>query len=135
VNLTQQDLDNLTEIQRLLDEGLKHYLTYESHCKSSEGSVTVEWDFGNSWERFEGPVTPKLSCSVYSYALGPERSHYFDSIEEALEEVRKWHKAEMEFTPDEDYGEQMDAIAKDFIEAMGDRLTIVQIDRYGNEVS
>ena len=118
--LTQQDLDNLTEIQRLLDEGLEHYLTYESHCKSSEGHVSVH--FGNSWDRMDGrnPIT----VEVYSYALGPHRSHDFDSTQEALDEVRKWHKAEMEYVPDEDYEEQMDALASDFIKAMGDKLEV-----------
>lgn len=129
--LTQQDIDNLTEIQNLLDEGLEHYLTYESHCKSSEGYVSVS--FGNSWDRRDGrnPIT----VGVYSYVLGPNRSHDFDSTQEALEEVRKWHKAEMEYVPDEDYDEQMGAIATEFIKAMGDKLTVIQIDGHGNEVS
>jgi hypothetical protein len=118
--LTQQDLDNLTEIQRLLDEGLEHYLTYESHCKSSEGAVAVH--FGNSWDRRDG--RNPVSVTVYSYALGPSRSHDFDSTQEALDEVRKWHKAEMEYVPDENYDEEMDAIASDFIKAMGDRLEV-----------
>lgn len=99
--LTQQDMDNLVEIQRLLDEGLKHYLTYESHCKSSEGHVGVNISFGNSWERFNGPVKPKIEISVYSYALGPHRSHYFDDTEMALWAVQAWHEMEMRFDPNE----------------------------------
>ena len=118
--LTQQDLDNLTEIQRLLDEGLEHYLSYESHCKSSEGAVAVH--FGNSWDRRDG--RNPISVEVYSYTLGPHRSHDFDSIQEALEEVRKWHKAEMEYTPHEGYKEEMDALATEFIEAMGDKIEV-----------
>lgn len=99
--LTEQDIKNLEEIQRLLDEGLQHYLTYESHCKSSEGHVSVNISFGNSWERFEGPVKPKIEISVYSYALGPHRSNYFDDTEMALWAVQGWHTAEMRFNPDE----------------------------------
>jgi len=118
--LSQQDLDNLVEIQRLLDEGLEHYLTYDSHCKSSEGYVSVS--LGNSWERREGEHP--IRVEVYSYVLGPNRSHYFESTEEALTEVRKWHKREMAFVPSEDHDEQMGKIAEEFIEAMGDRLQV-----------
>jgi hypothetical protein len=98
--LTEQNKKDLEEITRLLDEGLKHYLTYESHCKSAEGHVEVSFSFGNSWERFEGPVEPTMMVSVYSYALGPHRNHDFDSLEEALEAVREWHEAEMSFDPE-----------------------------------
>lgn len=118
--LSQQDLDNLVEIQRLLDEGLEHYLTYESHCKSSEGYVSVS--LSNSWQRREGEHP--IGVEVYSYVLGPRRSHYFDSTEEALTEVRKWHEREMAHVPPEDYDEQMGKIAQEFIEAMGDRLQV-----------
>ena len=98
---TEQEKQNLKEITRLLDEGLKHYLTYEGHCKSAEGHVEVSFSLGNSWERFEEPVKPHISnVSVYSYALGPHRSHDFETIEEALEAVREWHEAEMSFDPE-----------------------------------
>lgn len=118
--LSQQDLDNLVEIQRLLDEGLEHYLTYESHCKSSEGYVSVS--LSNSWQRREGKNP--IGVEVYSYVLGPNRSHYFESTEEALTEVRKWHEREMAHVPPEDYDEQMNEIVQEFIEAMGDRLQV-----------
>lgn len=118
--LTPTDLLNLIEIQRLLDEGLEHYLTYESHCKSSEGYVSVS--LSNSWERREGKHP--IGVEVYSYVLGPNRSHYFESTEEALTEVRKWHEREMAFAPPEDYDEQMNEIAQEFIETIGDRLQV-----------
>lgn len=121
--LSLEDIDKLAEIQQLLDEGLEHYLTYESHCKSSEGYVSV--DLGTSWERREGKNP--IRVEVYSYVLGPSRLHDFESIDEALTEVRKWHKAEMDFVPDDDYKEQMNQLATDFIEAMGDRLTVVEL--------
>lgn len=129
--LTQEDIDKLSEIQRLLDEGLEHYLTYESHCKSSEGHVTVH--LSNSWQRRAGENP--ISVEVYSYVLGPNRTHDFDSIDEALEEVRKWHANEMAYVPDEDYDEQMNEIAKTFIESMGDRLTIIElpVEEEGNK--
>lgn len=121
--LSNEDIQKLDEIQHLLDEGLEHYLTYESHCKSSEGHVSVS--FGNSWERRDGHNP--IRVSVYSYALGPHRSHDFDSIDEALTEVRKWHAEEMAYIPDEDYSERANALAASFIEAMGDRITVINI--------
>lgn len=121
--LSSEDIKKLEEIQRLLDEGLEHYLTYESHCKSSEGHVTVS--FGNSWERRDGDNP--IRVSVYSYALGPHRSHDFDSIDEALGEVRKWHAEEMAYVPDDNYAERNQKLAQDFIEAMGDRITIINV--------
>lgn len=122
--LSSEDIDKLEEIQRLLDEGLEHYLTYESHCKSSEGHVSVS--FGNSWERRDGQNP--IRVSVYSYVLGPHRSHDFDSIDEALSEVRKWHNEEMSYIPDEDYQERANALAADFIEAMGNRITVIEVE-------
>ena len=105
--ISEQDIANLTEIQRLLDEGLKHYLTYEGHCKSSEGYVSIEVSFGTSWDRFDAAergttVKPKYNVNVYSYVLGPHRSHDFDYPEDALEAVREWHAAEMAFDPEKD---------------------------------
>lgn len=127
--LTQEDLDKLTEIQNLLDEGLAHYLTYEGHCKSSEGHVSVH--LANSWDRRRGenPIT----VEVYSYVLGPHRSHDFDSIDEALEEVRKWHAREMQYDPDTEENlaaaEEFDKAASEFISTMMDqgRLTVINV--------
>ena len=104
--LTDKDMETLHEITRLLDEGLQHYLTYESHCKSSEGHVSVTISFGNSWNRFEEPVAPHIeNVSVYSYALGPHRSHDFEYPEDALDAVKEWHAAEMAFDPEEEDAE------------------------------
>lgn len=112
--LTQKDMECLVEIQRLLDEGLKHYLTYESHCKSSEGNVSIEISFGNSWQRFEGPVKPTYNVSVYSYALGPHRSHEFEYPEDALEAVKEWHAAEMAFDPEDEDEVELKALQNIF---------------------
>jgi hypothetical protein len=134
--LTIEDMNKLAEIQNLLDEGLDHYLQYESHCKSSEGYVSVS--LSNSWDRRDGKNP--IAVEVYSYALGPNRGHYFDSIDEALEEVRKWHKAEMEYdyeAPEEVAArEELDEMAIDFINQMQEdgRLHIYMIDGEGNEL-
>ena len=116
--LTTEDITKLAEIQNLLDEGLEHYLQYESHCKSSEGYVSVS--LSNSWDRRDGKNP--VGVEVYSYALGPNRGHYFDSIDEALEEVRKWHKAEMEYdynAPEQiEAREELDKVASIWIDEM-----------------
>lgn len=122
-HLTREDIEKLEKIQDLLDEGLAHYLTYDSHCKSSEGYVSVS--FGNSWERRDGKSP--IRVNIYSYVLAPNRSNDFDSIDEALEAVIEWHAEEMAYVPDEDYEEKMQDIAADFIESMGDRITIIKI--------
>ena len=93
------DWQDLQEIHRLLDEAYRHYFAHgDGHCKSSEGYISV--DFGNYWDRVdrvEKGLAPLAihSVEVYSYVLGPHRSHYFDSVAEALATVRKWHHAEM----------------------------------------
>ena len=37
------------------------------------------------------------SVNIYSYVFGPTRNHSFNSIDEALETVKKWHKNEINF--------------------------------------
>lgn len=100
--LTTDDLEGVAEILRLLDEALKDYLTRHNWGhKSSENAVSL--DFGNFWDRdgWETPGDPgTVGVTVYSYALGPSRNHYFDSIPDALREVRGWHRTQME-SPDD----------------------------------
>jgi hypothetical protein len=90
--LTLQERAGLAEIIRLLDEAYRHYFeNSDGHCKSAEGYVEVA--FGTYFDRNAGRrVRP---TSVYSYVLGPSRSHHFDSVAEALDVVREWHAAEM----------------------------------------
>lgn len=134
--LTAEDINKLSEIQNLLDEGLEHYLQYESHCKSSEGHVSVS--LSNSWDRRDGKNP--IEVEVYSYALGPNRGHYFSSIDEALEEVRKWHKTEMEYdynAPEEIAArEEFDNFAVNWVNQMQEdgKLEIHMIDMDGNEL-
>lgn len=114
----------LAEIQRLLDEALEHYLTYEGHCKSGEGYVSVS--FGSSWDRRRGDTG--YTVNVYSYVLSPyERSHDFNNIDEALVWVRDKHAEEMSFTPAADYQEKAQAVAAEFLDALGDKITVIEI--------
>lgn len=90
--LTDLEVADLEEIIRLLKEAYDHYFEHsDGYCKSSEGNVAV--DFGNYFERRGGQR--ERAVTVYSYVLGPSRSHYFDSTREALKSVRMWHKEEM----------------------------------------
>lgn len=104
--LTEQESADLEEIWRLLIEAYAHYFTYEGHCKSGEGIVTL--NFPTYWELVEGQRSP--SCTVYSYCLGPSRSHYFESIGAAVTEVRRWHAAQMAFVPDESGWDEVDPL-------------------------
>lgn len=93
--ITQDFLDKLTEIQRLLAEAYEHYFANsDGYCKSSEGAITISlpayfWREGEDREP---------AVEVWSYVLGPSRSHWFDTIDAALETVREWHAAEMAAT-------------------------------------
>jgi hypothetical protein len=92
-----RELSDLAEILRLHDEAFRDYIErFNDGHKSSEGAV--ELTFGNFWDRggWDTPGAPgSVGVSIYSYALGPNRMHYFDSIAEGLAAMRKWHRAEM----------------------------------------
>jgi hypothetical protein len=91
----------LIEMQRLLDEAYDHYFSRGgSHCKSQEGYIALH--FNNYHDRKGGTYFHKepepfriARVDVYSYVLGPVRMHVFTSVQEALDEVRKWHDEEM----------------------------------------
>lgn len=98
--MNQSDLNKLLLIRKLLKEAYDHYFdNSDGHCKSSEGHIDLE--FGNYWtdKNCEMKIT---SVNIYSYVFGNSRSHCYDSIDEALEVVRQWHKEEMST----DYEEQ-----------------------------
>ena len=95
--LTEQETSDYLELLRLHDVAFRDYLERHNYGhKSSEGCVSLH--FGNFWER-EGWDTPGASklvgVEVYSYALGPSRSHWFNSMAEALENVRRWHDEQL----------------------------------------
>jgi hypothetical protein len=94
--VVSDDIANkLEEIWKLLEEAYDHYFSYEGHCKSGEG--TVELSYPSYFEMKDGKREP--SVTIRSYVLGPDRSHDFDNIDDALTEVRKWHKQEMSYKP------------------------------------
>lgn len=98
--MDNKDFQKLLEIRKLLKTAYDHYFdNSDGHCKSQEGHISVE--FGNYWEdkKCEMKVT---SISIYSYVFGNSRSHCYDTVDEALEVVKRWHKEEM----NTDYEEQ-----------------------------
>jgi hypothetical protein len=103
--MNTSDFNKLKKIRQLLKEAYDYYFDYSSvhggHCKSGEGHISLE--FGNYWEdeKCECKIT---SVAIYSYVFGSSRSHYFDSLDEALETVVQWHKEELScvYKPDDD---------------------------------
>lgn len=115
--MTPEDYSKLEEIHRLLDEAYDHYFQYEGHCKSSEGHIDIS--YGNLWDR-RGEGLKIKYVHIYSYVFCEQgRSQDFDSIDDALETVRDWHKKEMAYdynAPEEIAArEELDNIAADFL--------------------
>lgn len=100
--ITPEELADLAEIDRLLDEANAHSLARDGHCKSSEGHIEI--GFGNHWDRDPEEPRKPVTVSIYSYLLGPHRSHHFDNTTQALDVVRQWHRRE--FADDRDIGEE-----------------------------
>lgn len=101
--MKSSDFNKLIKIRKLLKEAYDHYFKYsDGHCKSSEGSIDVE--FGDYWSDTKC-VCKITGVNVYSYVLGNSRSHYFDSLDKALETVIQWHDEEMKTVYSyDDYG-------------------------------
>lgn len=92
--ITVQETTDLTELQQLMDEAYEHYFAgSDGHCKSSEGYVGLA--FNNVHDRRAGEPFRIDSVEVYSYVLGPSRTHHFPSTAVALAAVREWHAQEM----------------------------------------
>jgi len=92
--------EKLLKIRRLLKEAYDHYFEHsDGHSKSGEGFISLE--FGDYWSDKNCECNIKAVC-IGSYVFGPHRTHYYDSLDEALEEVTKWHKEEMNMTYDYD---------------------------------
>jgi hypothetical protein len=100
--MNKKDFDKLLKIRTLLKEAYDYYFQHsDGHCKSSEGHISL--DFGNYWEDKECEL--KITgVQIYSYVLGPDRLHYFKSLDNALESVVQWHKEQMN-TDYNEYGE------------------------------
>ena len=110
--MTPEDMQKLEEISRLLDEAYAHYFEYEGHCKSSEGHISI--GFGNIWDRQEKGIAIEY-IDIYSYVFCRQgRSQLFESIDEALETVKQWHKDEMAY----DYNAPEEIAAREEVDEM-----------------
>ena len=93
--MNHNDFQKLLEIRKLIKEAYDHHFEndFDAPHKSQKGHISLE--FGNYWEdkKCEMKIT---SVNIYSYVFGPSRNHYYDTLDEALEVVRQWHKEEME---------------------------------------
>ena len=89
-----EDMDNLQEISRLLDEAYDNYFTksLDGSAKGSDGSLTAS--FGTYFDRKQTGIKV-TNVRIFSYIFCKERSIDFSTTEEALTEVRKWHAKEM----------------------------------------
>jgi hypothetical protein len=86
--------EKLIKIRKLLKEAYDHYFKFckDCGCKSGEGHISLE--FGNYWEDPKCELNITSVC-IGSYVFGPHRTHCFNTLDEALEEVTKWHEEEM----------------------------------------
>lgn len=87
---------NLAEIRRLLAEAYQHYFAgSDGHCKSGEGAISLNYP-SFFWNEDDGGVQPTIQ--IYSYVFATSRSESFETSQQALEEVRRWHAEEMAVT-------------------------------------
>lgn len=87
------DDEKLAEIARLLDEATTHAFENGGGGKICEGAISLH--FGDYEDRQVDGL--KLQgVAVYSYMLGSSRNNEFGSLDDALGEVRLWHRQEME---------------------------------------
>lgn len=87
-------------LKRLLAEAYEHYFEYsDGYCKSSEGAISVQFTAPFYWREDEPAKEPAVE--VFSYVFGPSRSHWFDSIDEAIVTVRQWRDDELATERDE----------------------------------
>ncbi len=134
--ISKEILDKIAEITRLHDEAFWHLHQFDGHAKSSDGSVQLHIEFGNVWERQEGPVDPRVSVAIYSYVVASntpsypnfgERNHYFETVDEALQVMTEWHRKAMKYNPSEDELREMDNFAAEMWDLIKDRTTVMEI--------
>ncbi len=134
--ISKETLDKIAEITRLHDEAFWHLHQFDGHAKSSDGSVQLHIEFGNVWERQEGPVDPRVSVAIYSYVVASntpsypnfgERNHYFETVDEALQVMTEWHRKAMKYNPSEDELREMDNFAAEMWDLIKDRTTVMEI--------
>jgi hypothetical protein len=134
--ISDKTLNKISEITRLHDEAFWHLHQFDGHAKSSDGSVQIHIEFGNVWERQDGPVQPRVSVAMYSYVVASdtplypsfgERNHYFETVDQALQVMKEWHKAAMAYQPTPEDLAEADEFAREMWEAIKDKVTVVEV--------
>jgi len=134
--ISQDDLDKAKEIARLHDEAFWHLHKFDGHAKSGDGNVSIELGLGTVWDRQDGPVEPTISVNIYSYVVASDtpsypnfgqRSHYFESVDQALDAMRDWHAEAMAYNPSEADIAEANEMASDVWEVVKDKTTIYEL--------
>lgn len=135
--ITQEILDKIAEITRLHDEAFAHYQKFDGHAKSGDGFVKIEIGFGTVWDRQDEKIEPSLSVTIYSYVVASEtpsylnlgsRSHYFETVDEALTVMREWHAKAMAYNPTEAELAEIDDFAAEMWDIIKDNVTVIEAD-------
>lgn len=110
--ITDQEMQDLKEIRRLLDEAYDHYFKFsDGYCKSSEGYIGLH--FNHYFDRRDGQVAGIRDVEIYSYVFGPSRTHNFASTAAALKTVKQWHEREMnESHEEEDWEMELETLPR-----------------------
>lgn len=135
--ITQEILDKVAEIARLHDEAFWHLQKFDGHAKSSDGAVSIEIGFGTVWERRREKIQPSLGVSIYSYVVASDtpsypnfgqRSHYFETVDEALTVMKEWHEKAMAYNPTEAELAEIDDFAAEMWDIIKDKVTVIEVD-------
>lgn len=135
--ITQETLDKVAEIARLHDEAFWHLQQFDSHAKSSDGAVSIEIGFGTVWDRRNGEKKlPYLGVSIYSYVVASstpsypnfgQRSHWFETVDEALQVMKEWHEKAMAYSPSEEELAEIDAFALEMWDVIKDKVEVIEV--------
>lgn len=134
--ITQEDMMKVQEITELHDEAFWHLHQFDGHAKSSDGYVGFDISFGTVWDRQEGPVTPRVGVRIYSYVVASstpsypnfgERSHWFETLDEALLVMREWHAQAMSYNPTDEELKEIDDFALEMWDVIKDKVTIIEV--------
>lgn len=98
LHLNDYQIKQLEEIIELLDEAFYHAVEHEPHHLSNEGNIKFVFNVGSTADRRNNTNKLELTIVIDSYVLGGNQTqHFFSSLDEALIEVRQWHKEEMSY--------------------------------------
>lgn len=127
MQIPQEVFDKVAEIRRLHDEAFHHYQKFDGHAKSYDGRIKLILDFGTVWEPNEAPA---IHVSIDSYVVFQSwRDNWYETVDEALEDAKKWHAKAMAYNPSAEELQEMDDMAFEFLEELikQRRLHIIEV--------